>query len=146
MPAERAPGRRPDAAVAGDERSTWRLAAGPGAADCNATTRALADVASPITIAQDRCCTSNVRLCQYYEEIMATNITLRLDEKIISRIKHLAVDQETSVSAWVGELVTRAVEEMDGFQPARKRALRAMTKPVRVPDASALTRDESHER
>lgn len=41
---------------------------------------------------------------------MSTNITLRLDEKLVRRIKHLAVDQQTSVSAWVGELVTRAVE------------------------------------
>ncbi|MGH8117237.1 MAG: DUF6364 family protein [Rhodanobacteraceae bacterium] len=77
---------------------------------------------------------------------MSTNITLRLDEKTISRIKHLAVDQGTSVSAWVGELVTRTVEELDGFEPARKRALRAPAKPVSVPDAAVLTRGEAHAR
>lgn len=77
---------------------------------------------------------------------MGTNITLRLDEKTISRIKHLAVDQHTSVSAWVGELVTRAVEELDGFEPARKHALRALAKPVKVTDAAMLTRTDAHER
>lgn len=77
---------------------------------------------------------------------MGSNITLRLDEKIISRIKHLAVDRHTSVSAWVSELVTRAVEDLDGFKPARKRALQAMAQPVRVRDAGMLGRDQTHER
>ena len=36
---------------------------------------------------------------------MTTNITLRLDEKTLRRIRRLAVDQQTSVSAWVGNLV-----------------------------------------
>lgn len=77
---------------------------------------------------------------------MSTNITLRLDEKTIRRIKHLAVDRHTSVSAWVGEVVARAVEELDGFEPARKRALRAMADPVVVADASLLDRGQAHER
>jgi hypothetical protein len=77
---------------------------------------------------------------------MSTNITLRLDEKTIGRIKHLAVDRHTSVSAWVGELVKRTVEELDGFEPARKHAMRAMAKPVRVPDATVLGREQAHER
>lgn len=77
---------------------------------------------------------------------MSTNITLRLDEKTISRIKHLAVDRNTSVSAWVGDLVTRTVAELDGFGPARKRALRAMANPVKVPDAATLGREQAHER
>jgi predicted transcriptional regulator len=76
---------------------------------------------------------------------MSTNITLRLDEKIVRRIKHLAVDKNTSVSAWVSELVTRAVEETDGFAWARERALRALKKPVPVA-GPPLGRDQAHER
>lgn len=53
---------------------------------------------------------------------MTSNITLRLDEKTLRRIKHLAVDRHVSVSAWVSDLVTRAVDELDGFEPARRRA------------------------
>jgi len=76
---------------------------------------------------------------------MASNITLRLDEKTLRRIKHLAVDQHTSVSAWVGELVTRTVAELDGFESARRRALRAMHDPVPV-QLGPLTREQTHER
>lgn len=76
---------------------------------------------------------------------MTTNITLRLDEKTLRRIKHLAVDQQTSVSAWVGNLVTRAVAELDGFEPARRSALRAMKQPVPVQEGP-LSREQAHER
>ncbi len=76
---------------------------------------------------------------------MAGNITLRLDEGTLRRIRHLAVDQQTSVSAWVGNLVTRAVAELDGFEPARQRALDALKKPVAVA-GPPLDRDRVHER
>ncbi len=76
---------------------------------------------------------------------MTGNITLRLDQKTLRRIKHLAVDQQTSVSAWVGELVTRTVAELDGFEPARRRALRAMENPIPVREGP-LSREEAHER
>jgi hypothetical protein len=77
---------------------------------------------------------------------MGTNITLRLDEKTINRIKHIAVDRQTSVSAWVGDLVRRTVDELDGFELARRRALKAMAEPIPVRDAKALTRDQLHAR
>ncbi len=77
---------------------------------------------------------------------MTTNITLRLDKKTVDRLRHLAVDQHTSVSAWVGQLVKQKVEELDGFELQRKRALRAMRDPVSVADASTLEREASHER
>lgn len=76
---------------------------------------------------------------------MSNNITLRLDEKTLRRIKHLAVDRQTSVSAWVGELVTRAVAELDGFEPARQRALHALDHPVPVREGP-LDREQAHER
>ncbi len=76
---------------------------------------------------------------------MTTNITLRLDEKTLRRIRHLAVDQQTSVSAWVGNLVSRAVAELDAFEPARRRALRALKQPVPV-QGEQLSREQVHER
>jgi hypothetical protein len=76
---------------------------------------------------------------------MSTNITLRLDEKTIRRIRHLAVDQQTSVSAWVGDLVTRTVAELDAFEPTRRRALRALKQPVPVKEGP-LSREQAHER
>lgn len=76
---------------------------------------------------------------------MSANITLRLDEKTLRRIKHLAVDRNTSVSAWVSEVVTRAVEELDGFEPARARALEALARPLPV-QCGPLSREQAHER
>ena len=76
---------------------------------------------------------------------MTSNITLRLDEKTLRRIRLLAVEQQTSVSAWVGDLVTRTVSELDGSKPARQRALQAMGKPVPVREGR-LTREQAHER
>lgn len=76
---------------------------------------------------------------------MTTNITLRLDEKTLRRLRHIAVDQQTSVSAWVGDLVTQAVSELDAFEPARRRALRAMKHPVSVQEGP-LRREQAHER
>jgi len=76
---------------------------------------------------------------------MGSNITLRLDEKTLRRIKHLAVDRQTSVSAWVSDLVTRSVAELDGFEPARRRALDAMHEPIPVREGP-LSREQVHER
>ncbi|MCD6679875.1 MAG: DUF6364 family protein [Burkholderiaceae bacterium] len=76
---------------------------------------------------------------------MTTNITLRLDEKTLRRIRHLAVDQQTSVSAWVGNLVAQTVAELDAFEPARRRALRALKQPIEVQEGP-LGREQANER
>ena len=91
------------------------------------------------------CSTHNVRATNDGQPLMTSNITLRLDEKTLRRIKHLAVDRHVSVSAWVSELVTRAVDELDGFEPARRRALEAMRQPAPVREGP-LTREQAHER
>lgn len=77
---------------------------------------------------------------------MTSNITLRLDKKTLDRVRHLAVDRHTSVSAWVSELVSRTVGELDGFESARKRAIESMNRPVPVKDSGMLGRDAAHER
>lgn len=76
---------------------------------------------------------------------MSANITLRLDEAVLRRLRHLAVDRNLSVSAWVSELVTQTVHELDGFAPARARALEALGSPAIVSEGP-LTRDEAHAR
>jgi hypothetical protein len=76
---------------------------------------------------------------------MSANITLRLDEKLIRRIKRIAVDGNTSVSGWVTALVTRAVEEADGYERARRRARAGLAEPVPI-EGVPLDRDAAHER
>ncbi len=76
---------------------------------------------------------------------MTANITLRLDEKLLRRLRHIAVDRNLSLSAWVTDVLTRAADELDDFEPARRRALEAMRVPVPV-TSGPLTRDEAHAR
>lgn len=76
---------------------------------------------------------------------MTANITLRLDEKLLRRLRHIAVDRNLSLSAWVTEVLSRAADELDGFEPARRRALMALKDPVPVV-SGPLTRDEAHVR
>jgi len=84
-------------------------------------------------------------MCDTYHVHMSGNITLRLDEKILKRVKHLAVDRDQSVSAWVGDLVTRTVTELDSFEANRRKALKDLSKPVLV-KKGPMGRDEAHER
>lgn len=76
---------------------------------------------------------------------MASNITLHLDEHTFEKVRQLAVDQHTSVSAWVSELVTRTVEQRDRFEQTRRCALDAMHQPIAVREGP-LTREQVHER
>jgi hypothetical protein len=73
------------------------------------------------------------------------NIALRLERHTLRRLRHLAADRNTSVSAWVSELVTEKVRELEGLQYARNQALRAMNDPVPVADAVVLSRAQAHE-
>ncbi len=76
---------------------------------------------------------------------MPRNITLRLDGRLIEKVRHIAVDHKTSVSAWIIDLVKHAVAEPDDFELARKRALKSMAQPVSI-KATAPPREQSHER
>lgn len=76
---------------------------------------------------------------------MTANLTLRLDETLLRRLRHIAVDRNTSLSAWVTEVLSRAADELDGHEAARRRALAALQHPAPV-TSGPLTRDEAHAR
>jgi hypothetical protein len=76
---------------------------------------------------------------------MTSDITLHLDDRTFEKIRQLAVEQHTSVSVWVSELVTRTVAERERFEQARRRALDAMHQPIAVQEGP-LTREQAHER
>lgn len=73
------------------------------------------------------------------------NITLKLDEQLIRRVRHLAVDEETSVSAWVAGLIETALRDRDAYEAARKGALADLEKPLHL-GGIPLTREEIHSR
>ncbi len=76
---------------------------------------------------------------------MTSDITLHLDDRTFEKIRQLAVEQHTSVSVWVSELVTRTVAERERFEQARRRALDAMHQPIALQEGP-LTREQAHER
>jgi predicted transcriptional regulator len=84
----------------------------------------------------------------YVKEIEVQNITLALPKPVLRKVKILAVERRTSVSALLTGLLEDVVEREDAYAAARERALAALK------DSAALgtkghrswTRDELHER
>ena len=76
------------------------------------------------------------------------NITLSLPRALLKRIKRLAADRETSVSALMVKALTRMADEDRRYEAARKRALEAMrsARSLGTRGRATWTRDELHER
>lgn len=79
------------------------------------------------------------------EDRMNKNVTLRLDEAVLRKARHAAVDQEQSLTEWVSELIMRATSEKDRFSSARERALKRAQKGFRL-GGKPLSREEAHAR
>lgn len=76
------------------------------------------------------------------------NITLSLPRALLKRVKRVAADRDTSVSALMAEALDRLADEDRRYSAARKRALTAL-KSVRslgTRGRRAWSRDELHER
>lgn len=76
------------------------------------------------------------------------NITLSLPRDLLKRIKRVAVDRDTSVSAIMAEALARVVDEDRRYDAARLRAFAALrsARSLGTEGRRAWTRDELHER
>ena len=76
---------------------------------------------------------------------MTKNITLRMDEQLLKDVKHIAVEADMSVSAWITQVVKKATKKDFRYEEAKAFALKAMEE---APDygGRTFTRDELHER
>ena len=76
------------------------------------------------------------------------NITLSLPRRLLKRVKRLAADRDTSVSALMAEALTRLADEDRRFLAARKRSLAAMigARSLGTNGKAKWTRDDLHER
>ena len=76
------------------------------------------------------------------------NITLRLPKELLKRVKRVAADRDTSVSALMTEALDRIADEDRRYSAARKRALAALKSVRSLGTQGRLTwsRDELHER
>jgi len=59
---------------------------------------------------------------------MTKNVTLRIDQTILHKARHEAVEEKKSLSLWLTELITKRVEGKGNFEKARDRAIKRMKK------------------
>jgi len=76
------------------------------------------------------------------------NITLSLPVELLRRIKRLAADRDTSVSAMMIEALARLADEDRRYSAARKRSLASLRSARSLGTGGQRTwsRDELHER
>jgi predicted transcriptional regulator len=74
--------------------------------------------------------------------------TLSLPRELLKRVKRLAADRDTSISALLTEALANLADEHRRYSAARKRALAAMksTRSRGTDGRPSWTRDELHER
>ncbi len=78
---------------------------------------------------------------------MTKNITLRMDEQLLKDVKHIAVEEEMSVSAWITQAVKRATRKDVRYEEAKAFIMKAMEEAPDYGDGGkTFTRDEMHER
>jgi predicted transcriptional regulator len=76
---------------------------------------------------------------------MLKNITLKIDDHLLTRVRHLAVDENKSVSAWVSELIARTLHEADEYEQARREAIDTLKVGFHL-GGRPLSREEVHDR
>ena len=76
---------------------------------------------------------------------MTRNVTLRMDEELLRKLRHLAVDEHTSLSAWVVAALRQVADAQDRQAAVRRRALGRLDRGFRL-GGKPLSREQSHAR
>ena len=76
---------------------------------------------------------------------MQKNITLKLDERLLNRVRHVAVDENLSISGWVTRLIQQALDDADEYERMRREALKRLDVGFHL-GGQPLSRDVIHER
>lgn len=76
------------------------------------------------------------------------NITLALPRALLRRVKHLAVEKDTSVSALLRTLLEDLVRDQDAYAKAREAHREILKRPFNLGTHGRITwsRDSLHER
>ena len=79
---------------------------------------------------------------------MATNITIRVDDRLAREMKILAAKKGTSLSAMAAEFFTSLTTRDDAYEKARKEHMAMMRRGFNMGThgKATWTRDEIHER
>lgn len=76
---------------------------------------------------------------------MTKNITLRMDEQLLKDVKHIAVEHDMSVSAWITQVVKKEAKSDLRYEEAAESIVRMMEE-AKDYGGKTYTRDEMHER
>jgi len=75
---------------------------------------------------------------------MKKNVTVQLDEALLKHSRHLAVEDDMSLSEWIATLIKNAVQKKGDRENSKKKALALMNKPLNL-GGKVLSREEMHE-
>ena len=73
------------------------------------------------------------------------NLTLKINDAVLDRARHAAVDEHQSVSAWVQALITRELQARDLYTQSRNGALMVLKEGLKL-GGTPLSREDAHER
>jgi predicted transcriptional regulator len=76
---------------------------------------------------------------------MTKNITLRMDEQLLKDVKHIAIEHDMSVSAWIIQAVEKATKKDVRYEQAKAFVMKAMEDAPDYGDQK-FSRDDLHER
>jgi predicted transcriptional regulator len=85
-------------------------------------------------------------MCYTVKDLMKTNVTLKLDRNLLRKVRVLAAERDTSMSALMVEQLEKAVREHDGYEEAKRRALTRMKRATNLGYTPPASRDEFYER
>jgi len=81
-----------------------------------------------------------------YRMSKKTNLTIKLDSDLVRPVKVVAAQQGSSISALVAEKLRELVNEGDGYERAKRRAIARMKVGWALGWQKPKSRDELHER
>jgi hypothetical protein len=73
------------------------------------------------------------------------NLTIKIDKALLRKIRILAAEKDTSISALVADVIEEKSTQSGRYEEARKRALALMEKGIPF-EGPMLTREQMHER
>ena len=76
---------------------------------------------------------------------MTKNVTIRLNEAILKKCRHRAIEEDKSLSQWITDVLVGVISANEELQAARERALQRMERGFHL-GGKALSRDEVYER
>ena len=74
------------------------------------------------------------------------NLTIKIDKALLRKIRVLAAEKDTSISALVAEAIEQTSTQSGRYEEAKRRAIARMNSGIELNWEKPLSRDELHER